>query len=192
MNYRTTEETRKWAVRLLEGRAFDDLDGNQDSQKGYCSLLRGEPPLIVAAASFADEIKAILNHLNGLKKSGVDLDNVCLVARTNELLDQYEAAIKAVGIADYRIRRSIAEDRRTPGLRLATMHRVKGLEFEHVIVAGVNEGIIPLKVHHSTETVAFEAAETETRERALLYVAVTRAKRGVLITSHGVKSSFLT
>jgi len=75
---------------------------------------------------------------------------------------------------------------------LATMHRVKGLEFEHVIVAGVNEGIIPLKVHHSTETEAFEAAETETRERALLYVAVTRAKRGALITSHGVKSSFLT
>jgi len=116
-----------------------------------------------------------------------------LTARTNELLDQYEAAIKSGGIAAYRIRRSIAEDRRTPGLRLATMHRVKGLEFEYVIVAGVNEGIIPLKVPGSTGTTeAFEAAESETRERALLYVAVTRAKRGVLITSHGLKSSFLT
>ena len=192
VNYRTTEETRKWAVRLLEGHAFDDLDGSQDSQKGYCSLLRGEPPQIVATSTFADEVKAILNHLNGLTKSGVDLDNVCLVARTNELIDQYEASIKASGIAVYRIRRSIAEDRRTSGLRLATMHRVKGLEFEHVIVAGVNEGIIPLKIPGSTETETFEAAETETRERALLYVAVTRAKRGALITSHGVKSSFLT
>jgi len=113
------------------------------------------------------------------------------VARTNELLDQYEAAIKAGGIPAYRIRRSIAEDRRTPGLRLATLHRVKGLEFEHVIVAGVNDGVIPLKVPGSTETEAFEAAETETRERALLYVAVTRAKRSVIITSHGKKSSFL-
>jgi superfamily I DNA/RNA helicase len=71
------------------------------------------------------------------------------------------------------------------------MHRVKGLEFEHVIVAGVNEGIVPLKVSQPHETEAFEAAETETRERALLYVAVTRAKRSAIITSHGAQSSFL-
>ena len=113
------------------------------------------------------------------------------MARTNELIDQYEGAIKAAGIAVYRIRRSIAEDRRTPGLRLATMHRVKGLEFDYVIVAGVNEGIVPLTVSQPATAAAFEAAESETRERALLYVAVTRAKRGVLITSHGTKSPLL-
>ena len=191
VNYRTTEETRKWAVRLLEGRSFDDLDGNLDSQKGYCSLLRGEPPGIVEAATFADETKKILNHLKTLQKSGVDLDNVCLVARTNELIDQYEGAIKALGIPVYRIRRSIAEDRRSPGLRLATMHRVKGLEFDYVIVAGVDEGVVPLVVSHSFEAESFEAAESETRERALLYVAVTRAKRGALVTCHAKKSPFL-
>jgi len=48
-----------------------------------------------------------------------------------------------------------------------------------------------LKVSQAHETEAFEAAETETRERALLYVAVTRAKRSAIITSHGTKSSFL-
>ena len=144
VNYRTTEETRKWAVRLLEGRFFDDLDGGLDSQKGYLSLLRGEPPQINEAGTFADELKQILSHLKALEGAGVQLEDVCLVARTNELIDQYEGAIKAAGIAVYRIRRSIAEDRRTPGLRLATMHRVKGLEFDYVIVAGVNEGIVPL------------------------------------------------
>jgi superfamily I DNA/RNA helicase/mRNA-degrading endonuclease RelE of RelBE toxin-antitoxin system len=191
VNYRTTEEIRKWAVRLLEGRFFDDLDANPDTQRGYCSLLRGEPPQIVEAATFADELKQILSHLKTLQGDGVQLDNVCLVARTNEMIDQYEGAIKAAGIAVYRIRRSIAEDRRTPGLRLATMHRVKGLEFEYVIVAGVNERIVPLTVSKSATADAFEAAESETRERALLYVAVTRAKRGVLITSHGTKSPLL-
>ncbi len=191
VNYRTTEETRKWAVRLLEGRSFDDLDGNPDTQKGYCSLMHGEPPQIFENVTFADEVKQILSHLETLQKSGCHLDNICLVARTNELIDQYEGAIKAAGIATYRIRRSSPDDRRTPGLRLATMHRVKGLEFEHVIVAGVNEGIVPLKVAQPSETEAFEAAETETRERALLYVAVTRAKRSAIITSHGTKSTFL-
>ena len=71
------------------------------------------------------------------------------------------------------------------------MHRVKGLEFDYIIVAGVSEGIVPLTVSQSAATDTFEAAESETRERALLYVAVTRAKRGVLITSHGTKSPFL-
>jgi len=191
VNYRTTEETRTWAVRLLEGRAFDDLDGSHDTQKGYYSLLHGAPPRIIEAATFAEELKQIVNHLHELAKAGIRLENVCLVARTNELVDQYEGALRAAGFGVYRIRRSAAEDRRTSGLRLATMHRVKGLEFDCIVVAGVNEGIVPLTQTPAGEADAFEAAENETRERALLYVAVTRAKRGVLISSHGTKSSLL-
>lgn len=191
VNYRTTEETRKWAVRLLAGRSFDDLDGSDDSQKGYCSLLRGESPQVIETATFADEVKRIIGHLKSLQKSGVDLDNVCLVARTNELVEQYEGAIQLAGIPTYRIRRSVAENRRTPGLRLASMHRVKGLEFDYVIVAGVNEGVVPLTARQLSELEAFETAENETRERALLYVAVTRAKRGAVITTHGRRSPLL-
>ena len=191
VNYRTTEETRKWAVGLLEGRSFDDLDGGLDSQKGYCSLLRGEPPMILEAATFADEVKNILSYLKTLQESGADLNNICLVARTNELIGQFESAIKTHGIPSYRIRRSIAEDRKSVGLRLATMHRVKGLEFDYVIVGGVSDGVVPLVASGTSETDGFEAAENEKRERALLYVAVTRAKRGALITCHGKKSPFL-
>jgi superfamily I DNA/RNA helicase len=191
INYRTTEETRKWAVRLLDGRPIDDLDASLDSQKGYCSLLHGEPPEILETPTFEDEVKKIIAHLHALQKAGAQLDNVCLVARTNELMDQYEGAIKGAGIPVYRIRRSMAEDRRTSGLRLATMHRVKGLEFDYIIAAGVNEGTVPLATSQSVNSDPFEAAENETRERALLYVAATRAKRGALITSHGGKSPFL-
>lgn len=191
MNYRTTEETRKWAVSLLAGRRFDDLDGNEDTQKGYCSVLRGEPPRIIETKTFAEEVGIILGDLKSLERNNVPLENVCLVVRTTELLDQYEAAIKAAGINTYHIRRSVAEDRKSPGLRLATMHRVKGLEFDFVIAAGINNGIVPLAASTSSASDAFEAAENETRERALLYVAVTRAKRGVLITSHGKKSPYI-
>lgn len=190
VNYLTTEETRKWAVRLLEGRSFDDLDGSQDSQKGYCALLRGEPPQILEAETFADEVESILTHLKALQQASVELDNVCLVARTNDLIEPFESAISAAGILTSHIRRSVAEDRRTEGLRLATMHRVKGLEFEHIIIASVNDGVVPLAHLQIVEPDAFEAAETETRGRVLFYVAVTRAKRGALITCHGKKSPF--
>ena len=48
------------------------------------------------------------------------------------------------GFQTYRVRRSDADDRSKPGLRLATMHRVKGLEFDRMVIARVNEGIVPL------------------------------------------------
>ncbi|MGE0820738.1 MAG: UvrD-helicase domain-containing protein [Candidatus Binatia bacterium] len=46
INYRTTEETRRWATNLLEGFSIDDLDAGVDDQKGYKSLLHGVTPTV--------------------------------------------------------------------------------------------------------------------------------------------------
>jgi superfamily I DNA/RNA helicase len=63
------------------------------------------------------------------------------------------------------------------------MHRVKGLEFEHMIVAGANRGIVPLDFALAAGDDAITQRNLETGERALLYVALTRAKRSALITA---------
>jgi len=57
------------------------------------------------------------------------------------------------------------------------MHRVKGLEFDRVIIAGVNDGIVPLEdaVNSSSDTAI--QTELDIQEKALLYVAATRAKK---------------
>ena len=47
------------------------------------------------------------------------------------------------------------------------MHRVKGLEFDHVIVAGVNKGVVPLSASAQC-TDEFAKVESDTKERALL------------------------
>ncbi|MEJ5365396.1 MAG: UvrD-helicase domain-containing protein [Desulfosoma sp.] len=46
ISYRTTEETRRWAVNLLRAVAVDDLDGGTDDRKGYRSLLHGAAPQV--------------------------------------------------------------------------------------------------------------------------------------------------
>ncbi len=74
------------------------------------------------------------------------MNEVCLVARTNNLIDQYQNALLEKGFQTYKIQRKEPEDRKAPGVRLATMHRVKGLEFDRVIIAGVNDGIIPFQL----------------------------------------------
>lgn len=70
------------------------------------------------------------------------------------------------------------------------MHRVKGLEFKYVFIAAVNNRIIPLSsAINKSDAVSEE--ESITSEKCLLYVAMTRAQKGVYITSYGRKSEFL-
>ena len=76
------------------------------------------------------------------------------------------------------------------GLRVATMHRVKGLEFQYVFVAAVNNRIVPLS-SAINRTDAVSEAETMTSEKCLLYVALTRAQKGAYITSYGKQSEFV-
>ena len=191
INYRTTEENRRWAVNLLDGVNFDDLDGGLDDQKGYKSLVHGVAPKVVHSSSFQGEIDFISQYLKQVSEDGGNLHEVCLVARTHELLKQYEGALKGKGINTYFIRRSEAEDRRKEGVRLATMHRVKGLEFDRVIIAGVNQGVVPLEVQSAATSDPMILRENDNQEKALLYVSATRAKREVIVTSFGKTSRFL-
>lgn len=82
------------------------------------------------------------------------------------------------------------DDRSFDGLRVATMHRVKGLEFKYVFIAAVNNRIIPMPSAINKTDVVSEA-ESITSEKCLLYVAMTRAQKGVYITSYGRPSEFL-
>lgn len=187
INYRTTDEIRKYAVALLRDVDIDDLDGGGDDNSRYKSLFHGEPPTITPCKTFKDEINAIHAFV-----VASDASRTCLVTRTNKLLEQYEAALGEVGVETRRLRRTEADDPSKPGLRLATMHRVKGLEFDRIVIAGVNDGTVPLNVGDLRSDDGAVREEAELRERALFYVAATRARREVLITSHGTPSPWIT
>jgi DNA helicase-2/ATP-dependent DNA helicase PcrA len=78
--------------------------------------------------------------------------------------------------------RAVAEDEphdpRSQKVAVMTMHASKGREFEVVFIAGVEPGLVPL---------ALEGLKSDREEeRRLLYVAMTRAKR-LLVLSHSHK-----
>ena len=74
-----------------------------------------------------------------------------------------------------------------PAVRLATMHNAKGLELERVIPASVNSDLMPPSRLWDSIDGGPEPDAFETRERALLYVAATRAKKAVLVLGNYVR-----
>lgn len=191
INYRTTDEIRRFAVRLLEGRGIDDLDGGIDQQKGYVSLTHGQLPTVKCFPSFSDEVTFLKQRIAELQKEGTSLESICVVGRTKRILEGYVDQLQAADIPTYEIKRNAAEQRDKPGIRLATMHRVKGLEFEHMIVVAANNGILPLEVAVDDAEDAVAKRNAETGERSLLYVALTRARRSATITAYGDLSPLL-
>lgn len=188
INYRTTEEIKNWSVAVLRGQLVDDLDGGVDTHnRGYRSLLTGTPPVVRNFPMLADEITFLTDKLPQLTGE-VGAETVCVVARTHrQLLEDYLPAIEKAGIPALYLQQE-TEDTTASGVRVATMHRVKGLEFNHIIIVGANAEYLPLVYVLSSEG---DDPETIMRERCLLHVAATRARDTLTISSFGTPSEFL-
>jgi superfamily I DNA/RNA helicase len=189
VNYRTTQGIRNWALALLAGVEVDDLDEGTDSSKGYHSRRVGSPPTTRHFKNADAEIKFIVETLAGYSKNGGRDGDTCLVARTRKLTEHYKQALKERGIETHEIHRSTGDHEKRDKLRLATMHRVKGLEFRNVIIAGVQQGQVPMSLGNKTADDTARAAHLQS-ERRLVYVAATRARDALVVTGYGKASEF--
>jgi ATP-dependent DNA helicase Rep len=66
----------------------------------------------------------------------------------------------------------------TDQVTLTTLHASKGLEWPHVMLAGVNEGILPFKSDGEDMT-----PDRLEEERRLMYVGITRAQRTLVVST---------
>lgn len=190
VNYRTTEEIRHYAFGLLKGISFDDLDDAIDVGDTCRSLTHGEAPVVKNFRTQAAEKEFIVEEIQKLVASGALPKHICVTARTHKLVDSYLEALQAANLPCIELQKNQSDDDKTDGVRVATMHRVKGLEFPYMFIAAANEKVLPLAqaiVH--TDKVSEE--ESLTAEKCLLYVALTRARQCAYVTSYGKASPFV-
>jgi superfamily I DNA/RNA helicase len=135
------------------------------------------------------EIATVRKWIMDLKKEGVAPHELGVFVRSAAELNRARAAVKDAGLA-FKILDEKVET--TSGhVSISTMHLAKGLEFRAVVVMACDDEVIPLQ--ERIETVADDAdlEEVYNTERHLLYVACTRARDYLLVTSVAPASEFL-
>jgi superfamily I DNA/RNA helicase len=166
------------------------MDSEPDNERTQ-SLRHSDYPEIKLFKTANQELDYIAYKIQELSKEGVKLNSICLVTRTKSALAGYTSGLTKKGLMVYEIKRNKPDDLKSEGVRMATMHRVKGLDFKYMFVASANNHLIPLDAAiDNTDRVTKE--ETLMAEKCLLYVALTRASQKAFVSSYGKMSEFLT
>ncbi|MBD0672275.1 UvrD-helicase domain-containing protein [Streptomyces sp. CBMA156] len=187
INYRTTQEILSWSASLLTGERPDDMDGGTESLAGYHSTLHGAHPEVHGHPDKAEEIRALVARVEEWIASGASPEDIGVAVRSGRLGRDIAQTLERSGIPA-----SPLGNAPSPGVRVGTMHRMKGLEFRCVAVVGVSDGLIPLRSAITpADTDPQQHQEDLDGELSLLFVACTRAREALAVSWHGAPSPFL-
>ncbi|HEY7124071.1 MAG TPA: UvrD-helicase domain-containing protein [Ktedonobacterales bacterium] len=182
LNYRTTEQIRSSAAQLVT--TATALNGDALTADDL-SLLSGPAPTVKLFPSLIAEQEGMVAALKEVL-SVIASEEVAVVARTNALVNQYQHILATAGIPHTRLEAKVT---RGPGVQLATMHRVKGLEFRAVFIVGCSSDVLPQPyIGDGDEMGRLEHLE---REQRLLYVSMTRARELLWMSGAGSLSPIM-
>lgn len=188
INYRTSHQIRSQADLLL-GPDISDVDGNVEDRNGTISVFNGPPPSILKLDSPEQEVKAVANWLSELSAKDIMPHEMAVFVRSEAEL---ERAISAVSMASlpYLVLDERVETT-TGQVSICTMHLAKGLEFRAVSVMACDDEVIPSQSRIESVADPADLENVYETERYLLYVACTRARDHLLVTSGDVPSEFI-
>ncbi|KAF0842578.1 3'-5' exonuclease [Nocardia caishijiensis] len=187
LNYRTTAQNLRFAIDILSGGEYHDLEEAEESTHGYRSARTGPEPMLLACDSLAAELEQVAGRVRQWLDGGEEPSNIAVLTRGKNDRSQFVRALGERGIEA----RVLDDNPAGPGhVQVLTMHRSKGMEFAKVILAGVDDAHVPAK-SVLNEAPEEERGEAELRERSLLYVAASRARDQLVVTWNGRRSELL-
>lgn len=171
LNYRTTAQNLHYAMTILDGADYVDLE-EQPEATGYRSARTGPAPRIEKVGSLTDELDTIASCIRSWLHDGATPETIAILVQ-----DRFQRERLVTGLGDRGVpARAVDRERPLPGKPLVmTMHRAKGMEFAKVVLADVG-----LRTESEAARLSrlddSERHDTELRARSLVYVAATRAR----------------
>jgi hypothetical protein len=188
INYRTSHQIRMQADRLL-GPEVSDVDGNTEERKATVSLFNGPPPLIEVLDSIEEEAETVGRWLKAKIAEGILPHEIAVFVRSSAQFERAQTAVQEAGLVFKMLDENVET---TSGkVSIGTMHLAKGMEFRAVAVMACDDEIVPLQERIETVTDDSDLEDVYNTERHLLYVACTRARDQLLVTSVAPASEFL-
>lgn len=188
INYRTSHQIRRHADRLL-GPQVADVDGNVEERRGTVSVFNGPEPQIQVLDSETEENQQVGAWIAARINEGVMPHEIAIVVRSAAQHPRAWAAAEYAGCA-FKVLDEQVEI--TSGcLAVGTMHLLKGLEFRAVAVMACDDEVIPLQARIEMVSDDADLQEVYDTERQLLYVACTRARDYLRVSSIDPASEFL-
>jgi superfamily I DNA/RNA helicase len=187
VNYRTSHQIRSQADRLL-GPVVTDVDGNKEDRSAV-SVFNGPQPTISVLKNESEEGNVVGEWIAERGKGGLLPHEIGVFVRSEAQLARAQAAVKSSGM-QFKVLDEHVETA-SGRVSIGTMPLAKGLEFRAVAVMACDDEVVPLQ--ERIEAVGDEAdlEEIYDTERNLLYVACTRARDELLVTSVEPASEFL-
>jgi DNA helicase II / ATP-dependent DNA helicase PcrA len=125
----------------------------------------------------ADYVNGFLRLAREMKEGSVELDSADLISPSN---NKIKSSMRTF-LRELEDRAEQNNPPTLPGVTLSTLHSAKGLEWNHLYLIGVSDGLLPMSNSNDLN-----------EERRLFYVGVTRAKQNIQITYAGKPSEFLS
>lgn len=181
--FRSTRQIIKLANHFQEQ---DRLYVNdEDYNKAEEPNIDGKIPELCLCNDKQSEINCILENVQTIRSTYPE-DTIGIIAQSHYKLNILHSKLEDKGIPVYKVKEDNV-DFVSPGVKLITYQSSKGLEFDHVIIVDLQKDKLPFKNPAPGE----DEEDFISRERKKLYVAMTRAKKTLLLVSVKEYSSFV-
>jgi superfamily I DNA/RNA helicase len=166
-NYRNSFEILQAAFALVRAYKFADVDEDNIAQpeEPDFPMNHGMRPIIVKCKHTTEEADFIARKIWSLLAAGQTPGQICVVGCNQLVRDEVQRALDALGFKCAELKQDVKVE--SERIKLSTIESAKGHEFSVVFIAGLVDGVIPLKTTSDNEL---------SREAARLYVAMTRAR----------------
>jgi superfamily I DNA/RNA helicase len=174
-NYRNSKEIADLAIAISKQPFFNQSTDLVTPQQPKAS---GPKPVLINFSDEEKELNWVINSVPALAKT----ETVAILVRTRALVKKIRGMLTKNGTSYQELDRDLTTWDSSPGISIGTYHSAKGLEFDTVMVPFCNSVRIP----DEDKIAALEDRnEALSEDVKLIYVAVTRAKRRLVLSYAG-------